>query len=175
MPRRYETTDMAPFIVLSVILAIVGAILLFVNVLPEKKRSGLNNFFKKVADIFNFKNLLLESILKFCYALTTLFVISYGFFTLFSKVYGDSMFLPGLLLMVLGPIVIRIVYELSMMFILLVKNVIEINKKMPKETAVKTDVVNPVSVANAETRCTKCNAVVDKAAVFCEHCGQQLK
>ena len=57
MPRRYETTNMGPFIVLAVLAALVCTILIFVMVLPENKRAGLNNFFKKVADIFNFKSL----------------------------------------------------------------------------------------------------------------------
>ena len=43
---------------------------------------------------------------------------------------GQSYFLPGLLLMVLGPIVLRITYEFMMLTILLVKNVIDINKKL---------------------------------------------
>ncbi|MBQ9096963.1 MAG: hypothetical protein IJY55_01025 [Clostridia bacterium] len=177
MPRRYETTNMGPFIVLAVLAALVCTILIFVMVLPENKRAGLNNFFKKVADIFNFKNLLLESILKFLYTISTLFVIFYGFFTLFSEVYGESMFFAGLATMVLGPIVIRITYERSIMFVLLVKNVIEINKKMYVSTGQKKAEAPKAAtvVEPAEKRCPGCNIVVDPDAAFCTNCGQQLK
>ena len=41
--------------------------------------------------------------------------------------------------MIGGPIVIRIAYEILMMFILLVKNTMEINKKMPAATEARCE------------------------------------
>ena len=48
----------------------------------------------------------------------------------------------GLLMMILGPIIIRLAYEFIMMFILLVKNVIQINNKLKGDegTAAKAPV-----------------------------------
>ena len=53
--------------------------------------------------------------------------VNYGFYT--------DMWMGGigLLIMIIGPIVIRILFESTMLFILLVQNVIEINKKLSKK------------------------------------------
>ncbi|MBE6788797.1 MAG: hypothetical protein E7539_03940 [Ruminococcaceae bacterium] len=119
--------------VISIILALVAAILIWVLVLPEKKRPTLNKFFGFVADVFNFKSLLIEKILKFTYVLSTVFAIIFGFCMLFVVSYGDWMGGYGLVVMLLGPIGLRLIYEGFMLVILLVKNVIEINKKLDKK------------------------------------------
>jgi len=120
-------------LILSAVFALCLTVAAYVFVIPEKRRPMLPKFFQIVHDIFNFKQLFLETILKAMYVLSTLFVILFGFFTLFGYdlgYYHESTFGQGLLIMLLGPIMVRIVYELSMMTILLVKNVIDINKKL---------------------------------------------
>ena len=57
--------------IIGAILAIAATILTFIFILPEKKRPSLNKFFQVVADIFNFKALFIEKILKFLYILAT--------------------------------------------------------------------------------------------------------
>ena len=129
-------------VAIGAIIGLILTVVLCIMVVPEKKRSTLNNKFLVVLhDIFNFKDLLLEKIIKVLYVLTTVACVCIGFFMLFSSnryydyyygtyIGGQSYFLPGLLLMVLGPIVLRITYEFMMLTILLVKNVIDINKKL---------------------------------------------
>ena len=120
--------------VLGFLFALAGVILALLFVTPEAKRPTLNKFLQVVADIFNFKQLLLEKILKCIYIFSTLFAIVAGFFMLFSvekSYFGTRSYaLTGLLTMILGPIVIRLLFEGLMMFILLVKNTIDINKKL---------------------------------------------
>ncbi len=136
--------------VIAAILGFVGAltltILLYVFVIPEKKNGKFSNkFWQLLHNIFNFKSLLIEVILKFCYVFGTLFIIVYGFFLLFSSEqygygpysYSQSMALPGLLTMVLGPIVLRLMYEGIMMLIILVKKVISIDNKLKTPEEVK--------------------------------------
>ena len=125
--------DATMVVVISVLVALVLTILLWILVIPEKRHPKLGKFFAFLADLFNFKSLLIEKILKFTYVLLTLFAIIFGFCMLFIVSYGESMALYGVLIMILGPIALRLVYELSMMGILLVNNVIEINKKMNVE------------------------------------------
>lgn len=124
-------------VVISVLVALVLTILLWILVIPEKRRPKLGKFFAFLADLFNFKSLLIEKILKFTYVLLTLFAIVFGFCMLFIVSYGESMALYGVLIMILGPIALRLVYELSMMGVLLVNNVIEINRKMSVEQKVE--------------------------------------
>lgn len=153
--------------IIGAILAIAATILTFIFILPEKKRPSLNKFFQVVADIFNFKALFIEKILKFLYILATFYCIAAGFFMLFSGETSSSFWggtssfqsyaLRGLLTMILGPIVVRIVYELLMLTIILVQNVITINKKLPA----------PPKEEQAPT------AAPEPKMVYCTHCGTQ--
>lgn len=147
---------MATLGILAFIAALVCTVLLMVLVTPEKRRAGLNKFFRVVADICNFKGLVLEYVVRALYIFLTIFTILTGFFGLFEAP------LEGLLTMVLGPIIIRVLFELTMMTILLVKNVIQINKKLPGQAddPMKLD----ISATAAETK---------PQMVFCSKCGTQ--
>ena len=126
----YRSTDPTPFLIISIVAAFIATILLFILVLPDKKRANLNGFFKGIADIFNFRTLLIEKIVKFLYTFTTIAAVLFGFFMLFMQEFGRSLALYGLLVMFISPIAIRLMFEITMMAILLVKNVIEINNKL---------------------------------------------
>ena len=91
----------------AVIISIILTILLAILVVPEKRRNGLPKFFQVIH------------------------VMLTGIFTWFSGGYNFGMtFLTGLLILVLGPILVRLAYEFLMLFVLLVKNVIQINNKL---------------------------------------------
>lgn len=139
---------MPPYVayILAIITAIAGTVVAFILIVPDKKRDGLNKFFKILHDIFNFKQLLIEKILKALYIFSTIYVIVLGVFYLITVQpgYSRSFYMGGygLLLIVLGPIVVRVVYEALMLGVLLVKNAIEINNKMnpqPGSVADKTE------------------------------------
>ncbi len=115
----------------AVIISIILTVLLVVLVVPAKRREGLPKFFQLVHDICNFKGLLLEKVLKVLYIFSTINVMLTGIFTWFSGGYNFGLrFLIGLLILVLGPILVRLAYEFMMLFVLLVKNVIQINNKL---------------------------------------------
>lgn len=116
--------------IIGIVLAIAATVLLLIFVVPEKKREKLPTFFKAIHDICNFKGLLLEKVLKVLYIFSTLNVIFGGFLNWFKGGNFGLNFLVGLAMMVLGPIVLRLVYEALMLFVLLVKNVIQINNKL---------------------------------------------
>ena len=128
---------MSPYVALIIgaILALAGTVIACIYILPKKKEDELKGFWKWLHGVFNFKNLAIEKIIKFFYILSTLACVLIGFFMLFSGFnYGfgfRSYALYGILLMILGPIVVRILYELLMMFVLLVQNTIDINNKLP--------------------------------------------
>lgn len=184
--------DSVVFGVLPVILAIVATVLAFVFIVPDKKREKLNKFWKFVHDTVNFKYLIIEKILQAMYIFATSATILTGFFMLFyvekGYSYGYYYRSPtwyggyGLLVMILGPIVIRILYELGMMLVLLVKNVIQINNKMKAEGANAKDVFavpgketyaeEPAAPAVPEKGfCTNCGAKLAEGANFCTSCG----
>ncbi|MBQ9428712.1 MAG: hypothetical protein IJU41_04110, partial [Clostridia bacterium] len=123
--------------------ALAATVLAFIFVVPESKAVKKNAFLKVLHDILNFRYLIVEKILQALYILATAFTVLYGFFQLFSvtKEYnywtGSDTYrwngLQGLIMMILAPILIRVSYELLMMLVLLVKNVIGINNKLKNQ------------------------------------------
>ncbi len=173
---------------LLALLAIGGTVLMFIFIVPEKKREKLNPFGKLLHDTFNFKYLVIEKILQALYIFITFYVVLTGFLGMFDD------FLSGLLTMVLGPILIRLAYEGVMMAILLVKNVIQINNKLrhPEDgdapskdifgiPTVEASPVVPEAAAPiapqemaAKHFCNNCGAKVSEGALFCPECGNKL-
>lgn len=127
------------FTIIGVILALAATIVAWIMIVPENKRPKLNKFFQYLHDLFNFKSLWLEKILKFLYIFETLTCVIVGFvwlfnFSSYSGIYGRSHVTwngwIGLLLMIFGPIINRIIYEFLLMLVLLVKNTMDINDKL---------------------------------------------
>ena len=125
-------SGLAAILVVTLVVSAILAILALVFITPEKRRPGQGGFFRWLANVFNFRSLLIEGILKFFYITVTLLSVLGGFvLAIYSVATGDiSTFFAALLSMILGPFVIRLMFEFLMLFILLVKNVIEINKKL---------------------------------------------
>lgn len=128
------------FLIIAVVLAIAATVLAFIFVVPEKRREKLNAFGKFLHDLCSFKFLVVEKILQALYIFSTAFIVLYGVLQLFNvqRDYwtGASRWMggTGLLCIIVGPIAVRLSYELMMMAILLVKNVISINRKLADET-----------------------------------------
>lgn len=131
-------------LILGIIGAIVLTVLLYIKVLPRKMDGNLNNkYLQFLHDFFHFKKLYLEEVLKgifvfatiSCVVIGALMLITVdvyeGYYRTYTTWYGGY----GLLLMIGGPVCLRLVYESIMMFILLVKNTIEINNKVQAPNA----------------------------------------
>lgn len=128
------------------ICALIATILLFLFVLPSRKSGSLPPVLQWLRDVLTFKKLYLEVILRAFYIFSTCFSIFWGFFLLFSReeyysygvfggTYTESTFVEGLILLILGPILLRVSYEFAMLLIMAVKNLMEINHKMPTQPA----------------------------------------
>ena len=111
--------------IIALVLAICGAIVgYFMFCKPEKTYPS--KFVNWLRSFLNFNEMLIEPILKITYiflalliTLTSFNVISYSF--------------PFFLLyLILGNLVVRVIYEASMMMVSIWKNTKEINKKMKK-------------------------------------------
>ncbi len=123
--------------ILGILSAIAATVLAFIFILPEKKKAALPAVLQKIADILDFRTLFLEKIVKALYLFLTFACLCIGLFMLISVNYGfyTDMWMGGigLLTMIVGPIVVRILFEITMLFILLVQNVMEINKKLSEK------------------------------------------
>ena len=147
-------------IAMAVLAAIAATVLLAIKVLPAKKDGTFSKkLMQHTHDYFNFKKLYLEQILKILFTFLTIACVLVGIFhatlgnffqfignlseaikydyyeymdKIICKTLGNN-FLRGIAITVLGPIALRLAYEMLMMFILLVKNVIDINGKLKVE------------------------------------------
>ncbi len=177
---------MSTIFILAILCALITTVVIFICIVPEKKRESLNKFGKFLHDTVNFKYLIVEKILQALYIFATALVILTGFFMLFYVQPGyDGYYynIPpvwygkyGILLMLVGPIAIRLVYEFLMMTILLIKNVIQINNKLKGENGNKSDAF---SVAAEKTEkpqaafCQNCGTKVE-GKKFCPNCGKSV-
>ncbi len=150
-------------ILIAASLVIGGMIFLYLKVVPKKYDGTFKSkLLQGVHDYFNFKNLYLETVIKFLFTLLTLVCVAVGVAGLvatfmgffrdmgylvddyisFGQVLGNFLagMFGGILTIVVGPIVVRLIYEGILMFILLVQNVIDIRNKMMKpEATIKED------------------------------------
>ncbi len=180
--------------ILALILAIAATVLAFIFIVPEKKSVKSNAFLKLIHDIVNFKFLIIEKIFQALYIFATAYVITYGFCMLFyvqpgvnfggyaltsATWYGGY----GLLIMILGPIAVRLVYEVIMMFILLIKNVIQINSKLKNENGTESgDIFSTpkMPMMNRPKRpapafCRNCGTKAEQGSPVCTNCGAKLR
>ena len=144
------------------ILALGAAIAAFILIVPENKGRQFTGFMRVLHDILNFKQLLLEKILKFCYIFATVYFVLAVLFRSFEMFEWDAG--TGLLMMLasltLVPLLIRVV-----------KNVIDINKKLPGGTK-EPEPAQPAYQPNYRY-CTHCGAYYDANAGRCPNCGNQ--
>ena len=117
------------WVIIAFILAIVGGVLAyFLFVKPKTTPKG--KFAKWLKDFLSFKIMWIEPILKMIYYAATIFVILFSF-TFFSL--GAEGILMWLMCLVFGPIVVRLVYEMTMMFIMIWRNTRDIAENTKKK------------------------------------------
>ena len=105
--------------IIAFIIAIAAGIMVYFMFVKSDKQVSEN--LKKLKDLLDFKTMLIEPILKIVYIIATVFII------LFSFGFISINFVSFLMVLILGPIGIRIVYELMMINIMIWKNTKEIN------------------------------------------------
>lgn len=178
------SANMGAFGIIATILAIIATVAAFILVVPESKREKLGRFGKFLHDAVNFKFLIVEKILQALYIFVTAYLILCGFFMLFMapETWTGRHWLGGygILLMVLGPIAVRLCYELLMMAVLLLKNVISINHKLADQTGKGSGDVfaapNMQEMKEAlRQRREAAQAAQSQPANFCSQCGAKLE
>ena len=111
-------TGSAVWTIIAFILAVVGGFLAYYLFVKNTKK--IDNKF------LNFKEMLIEPILKVSYIILAIFITLYSF-----NMIGVS-FISFLLTLVLGNIVLRLIYEWCLVLIMIWKNTTEINDKTKK-------------------------------------------
>ena len=180
------------FAIIAAVLAVVSMFLILIFITPQRKRDKLPGFFRLLHDIFNFNGLIIEVLLKATYIVATVYTILYSFLMIFT---GEDV-IVWIISMIVGPIAIRIFFELIMMGVLLVKNVISINNKLKypenkkPEDAFKFDYTKYTTPAVQQNTnaaefpamqkqdelltCPGCGNTLSGTETFCGRCGTKI-
>jgi hypothetical protein len=111
------------WVFISAILALVGGILVYVLFLNKKNENKFTGFVKWLYDFLSFKTLTIEMLLKVFYLIGAIFI------TLGSFAFIGTSALAFFGMLILGNLVLRVIYEGSLLVILIYKNVKELNEK----------------------------------------------
>ena len=109
----------AVWTVIAFIIAIAAGIMIYFMFVKDNK--PVSEKLQKLKDLLDFKTMLIEPILKIVYIIATVFIILFSFGLI------SLNFVSFLMVLILGPIAIRIVYELMKINIMIWKNTKEIN------------------------------------------------
>lgn len=112
------------WMIVAFILAIVGGILTYFLFLKKDNENKFTGFVNYLYEFLSFKKMGLETILKVSYLILTIYI------TLMSFELISKSFIAFLLTLVFGNIILRVVYELSLILLTICRNTTEINKKL---------------------------------------------
>ena len=148
------------------VLAIAGAVILLITFLNKKNERKFTGFAGWLYNFLNFREMILETILR------GLYLALAGFMTLYAIV---GVFFTGLvgeclLAITLGNLALRIGFELLTLVITIARNLNEINKKMVDP---KAGVVEEPLVVDT-THCSRCGAPKGPNMAFCPQCGASM-
>lgn len=112
------------WMIVAFILAVVGGILTYFLFLKKDNNNKFTGFVNYLYKFLSFKKMWLETILKVSYLILTIYITLMSF-----ELIGKS-FIAFLLTLVFGNIILRVVYELSLILLTICRNTTEINKKL---------------------------------------------
>ena len=112
--------------IIALVLAIVGAILVYVLFLSKKNEDKVKGFWKWLYHSLKFDKMMIEVIIKILYLFGAIFITLYSF-----GLIGVS-FVSFLITLVIGNVALRITFELLLITLQIWKNTTEINQKMKK-------------------------------------------
>jgi hypothetical protein len=115
--------------IIAGILAVVGGVLTYF-LFVKNKNTPKGKFAKWLKDFLNFKIMWLEPILKIVYYILTIgcILVSFGFLS-----YGGAGVILFFMTLIGGPILIRLGYEMTMMFIMIWRNTRDIADNTAKK------------------------------------------
>ena len=119
-----QTESSFTWMTIVLLLAIIGGILVYFLFLKKENESKFTGFVKYLYEFLSFKKLWLETILKVSYLILAIYITLASF-----ELIGTS-FIAFVLTLVFGNIVLRVIYELSLVLLTICRNTTEINKKL---------------------------------------------
>lgn len=133
--RAYSTSSLnsaigsSVWIIVSLVLAIVGGILVYFLFLNKKNEGKFTGFVAWLYDFLSFKKMFLETLLKITYLILAIYI------TLSSFALIGSSFLGFLVSLVVGNLVLRVIYEFSLILLVICRNTTDIAKNSAKNSS----------------------------------------
>lgn len=120
------SSDSSVWIIISIVVAIIGGICLYFTVFSDKNEGKYTGFMEKLYEFVRFKKMYITTILKVSYLIIAIYL------TLSSFALISTSFLLFLLTLIGGNLLLRIIYEFSLVLLSIQENVSAINKKIKK-------------------------------------------
>lgn len=124
------TTHADIWSIISVLVALCAGIVLYFTFLNPRNAENYTGATKKLYDFLSFKTMSLEAILKICYLVTAIYI------TISSFSYISTSFVLFLIVIFLGNIIARVIYEGAILILMIYHKLNEINNKL---TPIKED------------------------------------
>ena len=110
------------WMIISAVLAIVGALVLHFTFLSPKNDGKFSKFLGWLYDFLTFRKMMLESLLRVLYLIIVIFITLVSF--------GMGSVPAFLLTLVVGNLGARIVYEFALIMLVICRNTSDISKKL---------------------------------------------
>lgn len=117
------TGNIYTFKLVAFIIALAATIIIYCVFMDKRNKESYSNPLKKIYDYLHFNNFFMEPILKITYIFSSLYL------TISAFGYIGTSFLFFLLLLIIGNIILRMVFEGLMIIYKIYLNLNEINKK----------------------------------------------
>ena len=123
----YTTYNYAAGALGILVVAVVLTALLLVLVLPKQKDGHLPAFFQLLYDLFTPKALMIEKLLQVLYVFLNCLTVLFGIAIFFNGFFaGFGRIVLGLVILVVGPVLLRVIHELLLLAVMQVKATREI-------------------------------------------------
>ena len=118
------------WVIISAVIAVIGGIVLYFTFLSKKNEGKYTGFLGWMYEFLTFKKMVIENILKILY------IVIASFITLASFAVISKSFLSFIIVLVVGNLVTRIMYELFLVVLIICGNTTDISKKLDKKEIV---------------------------------------
>ena len=122
------------FLIGAAILAMIVGVVLFVTFMSKKHEGKLQGFLEKVYNFLNFNRFYAENLVRLLYviAVCVLVLVGIALMLLGLDAHASAIFWMGAWLLVLGNLAARICCELVMMFIILCRKTVSVDRRLSK-------------------------------------------